>query len=308
MIIGGWIMIGFEEIVPGIKLLRTPFGDYWSGVVLVCGRNAEDTVLIDSGANREVVDDCILPALEAEKIRPEQIGWLTCTHCHGDHVGGHYRIKELTGIRTAVYEGSADKIRNPLKYNKLIRSVFPEDSPEPAKVLLGVEPDRLMKEGELLAGRLRLIHTPGHDEDTVCWLDEKTNTLISGDSVQGSGAAGAGLAFYQDLNAYRGSLKRLAALQAENLLAAHSYSPQGASATGKEAVQDYLQTSMAVTERYDNYLSRWLTETPGTDQRTLARGLIREEGRPEPEYLFLERFTVRTHLEALKTKSEGGVS
>ena len=301
-------MIGFEEIVPGIKQLRTPFGDHWSGVVLVCGQNDEDTILIDSGANREVVDDCILPALEAESIRPERIGWLACTHCHGDHIGGHYRLKELTGIRTAIYEGSVDKIRNPLQYNIKIRGVFPEDSPEPSRSLRGVEPDRLIKDGELLAGRLRLIASPGHDDDTVCWLDEKTNTLISGDSVQGSGAAGAGLAFYQDLNAYRGSLKRLAALQADNLLAAHFYSPQGASAAGKEAVGDYLRTSMEVTERYDKYLSRRLTETPGTDQRTLARGLIRTEGRTEPEYLFLERYTVRTHLEVLKAKWEGGIS
>ncbi len=293
-------MIRFKEIVPGVQLLQTPFGDNWSGVVLVRGDTPSETVLIDSGANRETVDRCILPALEAEGVGPEQIGWLACTHCHGDHVGGHYRMKELTGIRVAAYEGSADKIRDPMKYSRLIRSVFPEDSPEPPKVLLGVEPDLLVKDNGLLAGRLRLIHTPGHDDDTVCWLDEKTHTLITGDSVQGSGAAGAGLAFYQDLAAYRNSLKRLLALHADHLVAAHFYSPEGAAAVGKAAVEQYLQGSQAVTERYRARIAGYLSENPPADNRELARRLIREEGRQEPNYLFLERYTVRAHLAELR--------
>ena len=33
----------FEEIVPGIKLLRTPFGAFWSGVILVRGETPEET-------------------------------------------------------------------------------------------------------------------------------------------------------------------------------------------------------------------------------------------------------------------------
>lgn len=290
----------FEEIVPGIKLLRTPFGAFWSGVVLVRGETPEETVLIDSGANRETVDECLIPALQEEKLPLSQIGWLACTHCHGDHVGGHYRLKELADIPTAAFEGSADKLRDPMKYSRLIRSVFPSDSPAPPKVLRGVEPDRLLKDGELLAGRLRLIWTPGHDTDTVCWLDEKTGTLISGDSIQGSGADGAGLAFYQDLPAYQKSLKRLMSLGASNLLAAHFYAPEGAAALGREAATVYLQASADAVERYRRYLTDLLSQNPQMGAKALARRMIRAEERQEPEYLFLELYTVRAHLRVLQ--------
>ena len=293
----------FEEVVPGVKLLRTPFGQYWSGVVLVRGDSPAETVLIDSGASRETVDDCILPALKAEGLRPEDIGWLTCTHCHGDHVGGHFRLRELCTIPVAAFEGSDDKIRDPMKYSKQIRSVFPEDSPAPPKVLLGVEPDRLLKDGEMLAGRLRLIWTPGHDTDTVCWLDEKTGTLITGDSVQGNGADGAGLAFYQDLPAYEESLSRLLSLNASNLVSAHFYAPAGAVALGREAVRQYLKNSAETVERYRRELAALCKRSPQASYQTLAREMIRSEGRQEPEYLFLELYTVRAHLTAQKEES-----
>ena len=290
----------FEEIVPGIKLLRTPFGAFWSGVILVRGETPEETVLIDSGANRETVDSCLIPALQEEGLSLSRIGWLACTHCHGDHVGGHSRLKELSGIPVAAFEGSADKLRDPMKYSRLIRSAFPSDSPAPPRVLCGVEPDRLLQNGELLAGRLRLIWTPGHDTDTVCWLDEKTGTIISGDSIQGSGADGAGLAFYQDLPAYENSLKRLMSLGASNLVAAHFYAPEGVAALGREAVSTYLRASTEAVERYRRYLADLLAQNPQMDAKALARRMIRAEGRPEPDYLFLELYTVRAHLRVLQ--------
>jgi len=285
----------FEEIVPGVLLLKSPFGSEWSGIVLLRG---EENILIDSGANKEVIDGCLIPALEKEGLSLSNIDLLVSTHCHGDHIGGHYRIRELSPVKIAAYKGSADKIRNPLEYARQIRSVFKFDSPATPKILCGVEPDILLEDNELIAGRLRLIHTPGHDDDAVCWFDEKTGTLISGDSLQGCGADGAGLAFYQDLEAYRASLKKLLAKDIQNIVAGHFYAPYGPCAIGTKAVKEYLEDCMAVTHRYDRFISDCLKAGEINEQSIVCK-LIEREQRQVPEYLFLGLYTVCAHLKAI---------
>ena len=230
-------MVTFKNIIDDIYLLETPFGSIWSGVVLIRGKQ---NILIDSGASDETVDECLIPALEKEGLDLDDISLLLNTHCHGDHIGGHYRIRELCDIKTATYKGSIDKIQHPLKYSKLIRARYPQYSPSPPPVLRGVQPDFLIEDNELVAGRLRLVHTPGHDDDTVCWFDEETKTLLTGDSLQAGGAPNLGIGFYQDLTAYRDSLLRISEMQIENIIAAHYLVPCGSTAIGKDAVQEYL--------------------------------------------------------------------
>ena len=285
-------MLFFEEIVEGIKLLKTPFCGSWSGVVLIEG---EKNILIDSGASTEIVDEVLVPALQKEGLSPNNIDILLNSHTHGDHIGGHYRFKEISSAEIVAFESSLDKMRDPLKYNKLIRAPFPEYSPPPSSSLKGVEPDSLVKEGDLVAGRLRLIHTPGHDDDCVCWYDEKTKTLITGDSLQANGTELQGVGFYQDLCGYRNAIKKLLQLDVENLISGHYYIPCGAVAIGKEKARWYLETCLTLTKTYDILISEFkkqgIVELPD-----LARDLIKHVGGQMPAFLFLPLFTVREHL------------
>ena len=121
-------MLLFKEVIPGIKRLESPFAGGWSGIILIKGR---ENILIDSGASAQVVDECLVPALGKEGLTPGDIHWLLNTHTHGDHIGGHYRLSQISNAKIVAFSGSADKMRNPLKYSKLIRSVFPEFSPQP---------------------------------------------------------------------------------------------------------------------------------------------------------------------------------
>lgn len=92
----------FREVQDGIFLLKSPFPPVWSGVTLVRG---EELCLIDSGASADVADGVIRPALAELGLGLGDIDWLVSTHCHGDHIGGHARIKELAPqIRTACIE------------------------------------------------------------------------------------------------------------------------------------------------------------------------------------------------------------
>lgn len=286
-------MLMFEEIVPGIKLLKTPFCGSWSGVILIKG---DENVLIDSGASAEVVENTIVPALKAEGLTPNDIDILLNTHSHGDHIGGHFRFRELSkSTKIATFGKYEHKVRDPLKYNKLIRAPFPEYSPPPSASLRGVEPDLLLDEGELVAGRLRFISTPGHDDDCVCWLDEKTQTLMSGDSLQANGTTLQGIGFYQDLGAYRNSLNLLLKTDVDNIIAGHDYLPCGGIALGREKSRWYIETCLYLTETYHilirDFMNRGIVELP-----ELAVQLIKHIGGQVPAYLFLPLFTVSSHL------------
>jgi hydroxyacylglutathione hydrolase len=254
-----------------------------------------ENVLIDSGATAQTVDGCLVPALRREGLELTDIAWLLNTHCHGDHIGGHYRIRELAGVKTATFRGSLAKLRDPLQYSKAIRSRFPDFSPPPQPVLRGVEPDRLLDDGGRVAGRLRLVFTPGHDDDAVCWYDEATQTLISGDSLQGNGTESSGIGFYQDLVTYRTALQRLAGMTIANICAGHPYVPGGAVALGAEEVSAYLKTCFNFTEYYDQLITAaW--EAGERDPAVIARQIIKKSGGPVPRYLFLALYTVTAHL------------
>ncbi len=286
----------FNEVVPGIKILKTPFGKSWSGVALV--DTSEGFVLIDSGADANVVDDCIIPALKKENLSFADISWLLNTHSHGDHIGGHKRIKELSAILSATYKDAADKSRNPLKYGKIIRLRFPEYSPPPQTVLEGIEPDKLIGDGEKICGSLSLIHAPGHDDDTVCWFDEKTKTLITGDSLQCSGSENQGIAFYQYVNSYRSTLAKLMDMDIDNIVAGHDYTPFGSLAIGKRAVKEYLQCCVDMSDQYDELIKE-IWDQGERDPAEITRYLITKNNRQVPKFIFLALHTVTTHIRNL---------
>ena len=115
------------------------------------------------------------------------------------------------GLKTATLASAADAPRDPVKVAIRVRTRFPQNSPPPQSYLKGVEPDRLLQEGELLAGRFRVRATPGHDDDCLMWIDTRTNTAFTGDSLQANGTPTQGIGFYRSLPAYRATLATLAA-------------------------------------------------------------------------------------------------
>lgn len=296
---GNGKMQTFEPVANGIYLLKTPFNGLWSGVYLI---RREKNILIDSGASAETVDNTILPALKMLGLTPADLSFLLCTHTHGDHIGGHHRIKELAGIPCGVFEGGLDKLRNPLKYSKLIRNSFPEHSPAPPSVLRGVEPDFLLRDSETL-GPLKLIHTPGHDTDTVCFLDRETRTLLTGDSIQGNGTILQGCALYMDLPGYRDSMKKLQGESVDAIVMGHPYLPWNTPVLRNEKAADCLKNALEITDFYDTIISN-LIQGGETDPVKLAEHLIRTIGGQMPRHLFLALHTVEEHRKRWKKPQE----
>ncbi|HZY01960.1 MAG TPA: MBL fold metallo-hydrolase [Anaeromyxobacteraceae bacterium] len=120
--------------------------------------------LVDLGDGLAVVDpgspwpeeqarlDALLEDLAAEGKPPREI-WLT--HHHADHVGG---VARLAGRGLAVRAHALTA----------------------ARLGMGARP---LADGDLLAGRWRVLHTPGHARGHLAFHDERSGSLIAGDMV-----------------------------------------------------------------------------------------------------------------------------
>lgn len=293
-------MLHFEELYPDIYLLKVPFSGLWTGVMLIKG---EENCLIDSGAKDTDVDQHILPALAELGLDLHSIKWLLNTHSHGDHIGGHARIINLANLRVAAHVSSAPKVEDPVPYAIETRTKFPEHSPAPQCYLQGVPVDRVLEDGEIIAGRLQVIHTPGHDNDCVCWYDIPTKTLITGDSLQGNGTPSQGVGFYKNLEEYLASLQKLQQMPIENIICGHDYDEIGWNISGAEAANKALQCCRNAVERYHDFVLRQY-QAGKTDPVELALELIRTHGCAMPEKLFLALYTVTQHLEKIERTNQ----
>ena len=279
----------FIQIAKDVYLLKIPFGPVWTGVVLLRG---QENILIDSGATAQDVDEQLIPALKQLGLELQDIHYLANTHSHGDHIGGHARLRQLGDFKVVSFTGSKPKVETPVPYAIATRTRFPEYSPAPQSFLQGVTVDMVLGDGEILANRLQLIHTPGHDDDCVCWLDLPTKTLITGDSLQANGTICQGVGFYKSLPDYLGSLEKLKKLPIENILCGHDYDGIGYLMEGKAAVAralDYCEDRVRV-------YGAFIAQNEHSDPAEIAQGLINTHGCGMPDKLFMALYTVTEHL------------
>jgi glyoxylase-like metal-dependent hydrolase (beta-lactamase superfamily II) len=123
------------------------------------------------------------------------------THIHPDHVGGALSLRAATDAPIAVHRR---------------RAAFTVGGQPLA-------PDRVLDDGDEIAwgeGRLRVLHTPGHESGHVCYLDPDRRWLFTGDLILGTGttivAPPDG-----DMAAYLASLRRLRELDLVRILPGH---------------------------------------------------------------------------------------
>lgn len=285
----------FEEVLPGTYLLKVPFGPVWTGINLI---RLDDGryVMIDS--SHLTPERYLVPALNDLGVKPADIAWLLNTHVHGDHIGGHRALVDGFGLKTATLKSAADALRDPVSVAVRVRTRFPENSPAPQSYLKGVEPDRLLGEEELLENRFRVIATPGHDDDCLTWIDTKTKTAFTGDSLQANGTPCQGVGFYRSLPAYRATLAKLKREELENIVCGHAYDGIGDVIRGAEAVRGALDYCVGRVELYGERIRGYVSEGVSVEPEpvTLARRLIGDVGCGTPAALFLALHTVSEHL------------
>ena len=147
----------------------------------------DQTLTIDSGEALDRYRWMLRGYLAAAE--KAEIAIAAVTHHHADHSGNLKWAREVFGAEIAIPENG-----RPLLKGRL-----------PAK---GV---RKLADGQLLeldgGARLRVIATPGHSVDSICYYLEEEGVLFTGDTMLGSTTT-----TISDLAAYRAALQRLVEL------------------------------------------------------------------------------------------------
>ncbi|MDD3336169.1 MAG: MBL fold metallo-hydrolase [Eubacteriales bacterium] len=292
-------MDAFVKLAENVYRLEVPFPGCWAGAVLVRG---EENILVDSGGCAETVDTAIVPALAALGLRPTDITWLALTHVHGDHVGGLGRLREIhPGLKVAAFADSAERVADPRAYSAEIRARFPAYSAATPARLDGAKLDLPLEDGDCL-GPLKLLHTPGHDTDSCSYLDTRTGTLITGDSLQLNGTVSQGCALLMDVVGYERTLHRLLDTPVQTIVCGHPYLPLGPGAEGADECRRYLEACLACY-RHDEGFVNGMLAAGESDIAVIARALVDEVGGKEPKFLFLPMTTVAEYISKRKKRS-----
>jgi hydroxyacylglutathione hydrolase len=138
-------------------------------------------VLADPRTREAIAIDTATPSLAwiADELaaRDWTLKLIVSTHGHWDHIGDNAAVVAVTGAEIAVH---------PLDRHRL-------ESPQPLFAPFAIPPSvpavELAEGGEIRFGeiRLRVLHTPGHTEGSVCLLASDEGLLFSGDTLFAGG-------------------------------------------------------------------------------------------------------------------------
>lgn len=138
-------------------------------------------VLADARTREAIAIDTATPSLAWIADELAARGWtlklIVSTHGHWDHIGDNVALAAHVGADIAVH---------PLDRHRL---TDPKPLYAPFEVVPSVPAVDLAEGGEIRIGeiRLRILHTPGHTEGSVCLLDQDGGRLFSGDTLFAGG-------------------------------------------------------------------------------------------------------------------------
>jgi hydroxyacylglutathione hydrolase len=138
-------------------------------------------VLADERTREAVAIDTATPSLAwiADELaaRDWTLKLIISTHGHWDHIGDNAAVAEHTGADIAVHSLDRHRLEQP--------------SPvaAPFEIVPSVPAVELAEGGLIRFGaiRLRVLHTPGHTEGSVCLMAEDDGVLFSGDTLFAGG-------------------------------------------------------------------------------------------------------------------------
>lgn len=138
-------------------------------------------VLADPSSREAIAIDTATPSLAwiAEELaeRDWRLKFIVSTHGHWDHIGDNAALADHAKAEIAVHSLDRDRLEHPTSMSAPFEIV-------PSIPAVELAEGGLIRFGEL---RLRVLHTPGHTEGSVCLHAEDDGMLFSGDTLFAGG-------------------------------------------------------------------------------------------------------------------------
>ena len=138
-------------------------------------------VIADERKREAIAVDTATPCLAwvADELaaRDWTLKLIVSSHGHWDHIGDNAAVAEHTGAGIAIHALDRDRLSHPRSANA------------PFEIPPSVPAVDLAEGGEVRFGeiRLRVLHTPGHTEGSVCLYESDQGLLFSGDTLFAGG-------------------------------------------------------------------------------------------------------------------------
>jgi glyoxylase-like metal-dependent hydrolase (beta-lactamase superfamily II) len=181
----------------------------------------------------------------------EDVRGVLVTHLHFDHLGLAERVRQASGAWVAMHPADAAVVGSPshrdavafaaaeieflvslgAERDDAVSDVGPVERLMPFTRM--AVPDRLLEDGDVadLPGwSLRAVHTPGHTPGHLCFAEERTGLLFSGDHVLPRITPNISTSFdglADPLRAYLTALGRVGAAEPDEVLPAHEWRFRG---------------------------------------------------------------------------------
>jgi glyoxylase-like metal-dependent hydrolase (beta-lactamase superfamily II) len=193
-----------EQVLGGLWSIPVPIpGSPLPYVLAYAFRVPDGVVLVDPGWNAPEALAALGEGLAVAGARIEDVRGVLVTHIHPDHYGLAARIRELSGAWVGLHPADAALV--PDRYTdvedllaRTARWVAQTGAPaadlaelrdasmQLRRFVVAGQPDRLLGDGdrpELPGWRLRALHTPGHTPGHLCFVEERTGVVLTGDHV-----------------------------------------------------------------------------------------------------------------------------
>jgi len=137
---------------------------------------SREILVIDPGSPYEDEQIALAQCVDDLMVEGRDVREIVLTHVHPDHVAGvnalnkHLQERHGRTCQVAAHAETAESLKNQFPVGRLIH-----------------DNEVLSIEGEPSIN-LRALHTPGHARGHLCFYDERTGALISGDNIVGYGS------------------------------------------------------------------------------------------------------------------------